>query len=130
MAITGTKKKDDSKVGEYVERGKREAQERIEAAKGHTVDFVDARAENVGEALERVSTALRTASEAIETAGVKVGLRGESAADRVDEASKYLRKNEPDVFLNDLEDFSRRHMGWAIGIAFVAGFAVARLGRR
>ena len=130
MAITGSKKRDESKVGEYLDRGKREAQERIEAAKGHTVDFIDARAENVGEALDRVSVALRTASEAIETAGVQVGMRGESAADQVDRASKYLRKNEPGVFLSDLEDFSRRHMGWAIGIAFFAGMAVARLGRR
>jgi len=129
MAITG-KKQDESKVGEYLDRGKREAQERIEAAKGHTVDFIDARAENVGEALERVSTALRTASEAIETAGVQVGVRGESAADRVDEASKYLRKNEPGIFLTDLEDFSRRHVGLTIGVAFLAGMALARLGRR
>jgi len=130
MKITGSAKKDDSRLTEYVHRGKEEAQERLTAAQEGGVEFIDARANEVGDALDRVSTALRAASEAIEQAGGQVGERGEKAAVRVDRASKYLRKNDPGVFVQDLQDLSQRHMGWAVGIAFAAGVAAARLTRR
>ena len=100
------------------------------AAQESSVDFIDARATDVGEALDRVSTALRGASDAIEHAGENLGARGEKAAARVDRASKYLVKNDPGVFVQDLQDLSQRHMGWAVGIAFAAGVAVARLTER
>lgn len=129
MSITKSRK-DDSKLSEYVQKGRNEAEERLDAAREATNEFVDARAKDLGVALDRVSSALRSASESIETAGQGLGQKGEVAATRVDRASKYLRKNEPGVFLNDLEEFSRRHMGWTIGIAFVAGLLVAGVRRR
>lgn len=128
MSITGSKR--DPKLAEYVQKGRAEAQEKLEAARDVTVDFVDSRAKDLGVALDRVSSALRAASEAIETAGGDLGQKGTDAAARVDRASKYLRKNEPGVFLHDLEEFSRRHMGWAMGLAFLAGFVVSGMRRR
>ena len=130
MKISGAAKKDDSKLAEYVHRGKEEAHERLAAAQESSVEFIDARANDVGQALDRVSAALRGASETIEHAGEHLGERGENAAARVDRASKYLAKNDPGVFVQDLQDLSQRHMGWAVGIAFAAGIAVARLSQR
>ena len=124
--MTATKDK-DTKLTEYVRRGKEQVTGRVDAARDATSELIDARTDDVGRALDRLSGALKQASEAIEHAGEDLGQRAGSAAARVDRAAKYLQKNDPEVFLNDVEDLSRRHMGWTIAVAFLAGVITARL---
>lgn len=128
MSMTGTKKRRTG-LRDAVDQGADKAREGLETAKDRAVGFVDDRANDVGVALHRVSTALREASDSVEEAGSRLGARGGAAAGRVEQASRYLRKNDFDDFQGDLTDLARRHVGWSLAIAFAAGVAVARIGR-
>ncbi len=129
MAITGGKKREASRIKGALDAGTVKAQEGLGSAKDRTTEFVDARAHDVGAALHRVSAALKEASESVENAGAHLGARGEAAAGQVEKASRYLRKNDYDAFAEDLTEFARRHVGWAVVASFAAGLVVARLGR-
>lgn len=129
MSITGSKKRHGNGLREAVDQGTERAKEGLETAKDKAVEFVDARAHDVGLALHRVSNALKEASESVEEAGSHLGARGDAAAGRVEQASRYLQKGDYDHFRDDLTDLARRHVGWSVVLAFAAGVAVARLGR-
>ncbi|NNF26874.1 MAG: hypothetical protein HKN73_06635 [Gemmatimonadetes bacterium] len=129
MSMTGTKKRRGTVLRDAVDSGADKAREGLDSAKDRAVEFVDDRADDVGVALHRVSTALREASESVEQAGSRLGARGDAAAGRVEQASRYLRKGDYDDFRGDLTDLARRHVGWSVALAFAAGVAVARLGR-
>ena len=128
MSLTGTKKGRGAVLHDAVDHGADRAREGLEAARDRAVEFVDDRANDVGEALHRVSTALKEASESVEEAGSRLGAQGGAAAVRVERASRYLRKGNYDDFRDDLTDLARRHVALSVALAFVAGVALARIG--
>ena len=52
---------------------------------------------------------------------------GDKAANSLDRAARYLRKQDPKQLLNDVQNFGRRQPALLIGGAFLLGFAGARI---
>jgi hypothetical protein len=52
---------------------------------------------------------------------------GDKAADSLDRAARYLREQDPQRLLNDVQNFGRRQPALLIGGAFLLGFAGARI---
>ena len=117
----------DTSIAEYARQGRDQVAEKVEAVKDATRELVDARADDVGDALDHLAHTLRRTQDAIEQVGEELGKRTGSAAKRVDRASKYLHKSDPDALFHDLQELSRRHVGLTMTVAFLAGMIAARI---
>src|SRR5215211_1764390 len=52
---------------------------------------------------------------------------GDTAANKLERLSTYIREQDPKQLLDDVQNFGRRRPAWLLGGAFILGFAGARL---
>ncbi|NLG19408.1 MAG: hypothetical protein GX556_18965 [Fibrobacter sp.] len=51
----------------------------------------------------------------------------DTAADKLDSVSNYLKDHEPEDILHDVQDFSKRNPYVTVGVMFAAGLALSRV---
>ncbi|MGF1552822.1 MAG: hypothetical protein ACFBWO_10010 [Paracoccaceae bacterium] len=102
------------------------AREQAEGARRRAIDEAEARREAAGEHVGRVSGAL---SDAAREAG-QSSLSGrllDTASRGLDDVADHLKTNDLGDLTRELQDFGRRNPAAFLGIAAIAGFALARV---
>jgi ElaB/YqjD/DUF883 family membrane-anchored ribosome-binding protein len=86
---------------------------------------IDAQRDTVAGSLDTVATTLRGHAEQI-PGGDKTTQMAQTAADRIEHASSYLREHEVSDIMTDVEAFVRAHPMQSLAIALAAGFLLGR----
>jgi ElaB/YqjD/DUF883 family membrane-anchored ribosome-binding protein len=103
-----------------------QARERAGEAVHAATQTVDAQRDTVAGGLDTVATQLRDRAETI-PGGDKTTQLAQTAADRIEGASGYLRQHEVSDMMSDLETVVRAHPTESLVIALAAGFLVGRM---
>lgn len=96
-----------------------EASRTAEMQASNTLDRAADAADQVGQAVRQMSDSLRDQQP-------QVASFVQTAADRIDETSRYLREHEPRELIGAAESWARRQPALAIGGALIAGIAAGR----
>jgi ElaB/YqjD/DUF883 family membrane-anchored ribosome-binding protein len=86
---------------------------------------IDAQRDTVAGSLDTVATNLRDRAEQI-PGGARTTQMAQTAADRIEHASTYLREHEVSDIMTDVEAFVRTHPTQSLLIALGAGFLLGR----
>jgi ElaB/YqjD/DUF883 family membrane-anchored ribosome-binding protein len=120
-----------AKAQEVVSQAKEQVQEKAGQVKGTAMDRLrgqlDSQSTRLEEQVTPVAQALRETGTRLEDQGQSGGARAvRGAADQAERLAGYLRDNDSDRMLSDVEDFARRRpwLTGAIGVA--VGFIAAR----
>ncbi len=117
-----TKEQASKTIGRTSEMGREAAEKNQQESKS-----VASSGKNVlSQEIERLGSALHTASAKLREQNDTFADWTESVADRADNASNYLREKSPSEIVSLAQDYSRRNPGFALGIMFLSGFALAR----
>jgi len=90
-----------------------------------TTDSIDAQRDTVAGGLDSVASQLRDRAETI-PGGDKTTQIAQTAADKIETASGYLRETEVSDMMSDVEGFVRSHPTESLVIALAAGFLLGR----
>jgi ElaB/YqjD/DUF883 family membrane-anchored ribosome-binding protein len=90
-----------------------------------TTETIDAQRDTVAGGLDSVATQLRDRAETI-PGGEKTTQLAQTAADKIETASGYLRETEVSDMMTDVEGFVRSHPTESLVIALAAGFLLGR----
>ena len=120
-----------SSSGSTAEQAKEKVQEQAQQAAGQARGAlrgqVDQRSTQAGERVTTVASDVRSVSEQLREQGKDQPAKlAEQAADRVERVGSYLRDNDADRILGDVEDFGRRQP-WAVMFGgLTVGFLASR----
>jgi ElaB/YqjD/DUF883 family membrane-anchored ribosome-binding protein len=90
-----------------------------------TTETIDAQRDTVAGGLDSVATQLRDRAETI-PGGEKTTQIAQTAADKIETASGYVRETEVSDMMTDVEGFVRSHPTESLVIALAAGFLIGR----
>lgn len=109
------------------EAAQEQVQEKAEQARGKLRDQVDTRSTEIGQQVSGTSEAIREAANQLRQKGQDGPARAtEQAAQRMEEAGRWLEQSDADRILNDVEDFARRQPWAVLAGGLVLGFAASR----
>jgi hypothetical protein len=115
------------KAQEAGEAAKQQAQQAAGQAKGAVRTQVDQRSTQAGEQIGSVAGDVRSFGSQLREQGKdKPAQYAEQAADRVERLGGYLRDNDADRILGDVEDFGRRQPWAVVAGGLALGFAASR----
>ena len=104
-----------------------QVQEKAEQARGKLRDEVDTRSTEVGQQVSGTSEAIREAANQLREKGQDGPARAtEQAAQKMEEAGRWLTESDADRILGDVEDFARRQPWAVLAGGLVLGFAASR----
>jgi ElaB/YqjD/DUF883 family membrane-anchored ribosome-binding protein len=101
------------------------ASEKARQATGAATEKLDAQRDTVAGGLDTVATTLRDKAETI-PGGDKTTQAAQTAADKLETASTYLRQHEVNDMMSDLETMVRTHPTESLVVALAAGFLLGR----
>ncbi len=105
-----------------------QVQEKAEEARGKIRDQVDTRSTEIGEQVSGTSEAIREAATQLRQKGQDGPARAtEQAAEKMEQAGRWLTESDADRILNDVEDFARRQPWAVVAGGLFVGFAASRL---
>jgi ElaB/YqjD/DUF883 family membrane-anchored ribosome-binding protein len=102
------------------------ARERAGEVLTTATDTVDAQRDTVAGGLDTVATQLRDRAEMI-PGGERTTHIAQTAADRIEGVSGYVREHEVSDMMTDLETLVRAHPMESLAVALAAGFLVGRM---
>ena len=109
------------------EAAQEQVQEKAEQARGKLRDQVDTRSTEIGQQVSGTSEAIREAANQLRQKGQDGPARAtEQAAQRMEEAGRWLEESDADRILSDAEDFARRQPWAVLAGGVVLGFAASR----
>jgi ElaB/YqjD/DUF883 family membrane-anchored ribosome-binding protein len=101
------------------------ATEKARQVTGTATEKLDAQRDTVAGGLDTVASTLRERAETI-PGGERTTQAAQTVADRVEEASSYLRQHEVSDIVSDLENYVRTHPTESLIAALAAGFLLGR----
>lgn len=101
------------------------ASDKARQATGAATEKLDAQRDTVAGGLDTVATTLRDKAETI-PGGDKTTQAAQTAADKIESASTYLRQHEVNDMMSDLETAVRTHPTESLVVALAAGFLLGR----
>ena len=99
----------------------------LEEAKAAVVDVAEAQRRRAVDTLGGLAQALHKTAKEIDSENEIMARYTEIAAERLDNATRYLRQTRLGDLVEGAEDFARRQPWWFIGGAVAAGFVAARV---
>ena len=109
------------------EAAQEQVQEKAEQARGKLRDEVDTRSTDIGKQVSGTSEAIREAASQLREKGQDGPARAtEQAADKMEQAGRWLTESDADRILGDAEDFARRQPWAVLAGGLVLGFAASR----
>jgi hypothetical protein len=109
------------------EQVQEKAQQATEQARGRLRDEVDTRSTELGQQVSGTSEAIREAAGQLREKGQDGPARAtEQAAEKMEQAGRWLTESDADRILGDVEDFARRQPWAVLAGGIVAGFAASR----
>jgi gas vesicle protein len=115
------------KAQEVAGQAQEKAQEAASKASDRVREQVDQRSTQVGEQVAGQAGDIRSVAEQLREQGKdKPAQLAEQAADRVESVGSYLRDNDADRILHDVEDFARRQPMAVVAGGLLLGFAASR----
>jgi ElaB/YqjD/DUF883 family membrane-anchored ribosome-binding protein len=109
------------------EAAQEQVQERTEQARTKLRDEVDTRSTDFGQQVSGTSEAIREAASSLREKGQDGPARAtEQAAEKMEQAGRWLTESDADRILNDVEDFARRQPWAVLAGGLVVGFAASR----
>lgn len=109
------------------EAAQEQVQEKKEQARGKLRDEVDTRSTEVGQQVSGTSEAIREAANQLRQKGQDGPARAtEQAAEKMEQAGRWLTESDADRILGDVEDFARRQPWAVLAGGLVVGFAASR----
>jgi gas vesicle protein len=109
------------------EAAQEQVQEKAEQARGRLRDEVDTRSTEIGEQVSGTSEAIREAATQLREKGQDGPARAtEQAAEKMEQAGRWLTESDADRILSDVEDFARRQPWAVLAGGLVVGFAASR----
>jgi ElaB/YqjD/DUF883 family membrane-anchored ribosome-binding protein len=125
---TGTVDQVKEKAGEAAEQAREQVQGLAGQSRDRARSEVDRRSTEAGDRVSETAGDLRSVSEELRNQGKDGPAKiADQAAERFDRAGSYLRENDADQFLRDVEDFGRKRPWAVLAGAAVAGLAAARV---
>jgi hypothetical protein len=131
-ARTASKGEDTSVMESAMESGGKIAGNAIDKAKERTSSMIEEQKHNLASGLDtvaqeirRVGSGLETSGESNQIASLAAGYSG-TLAGGIERVSDYLERHDVQDFVNDVQDFARRHPGIFVGGAFLVGMAATR----
>ena len=104
-----------------------QVQEKAEQARGKLRDEVDTRSTEIGQQVSGTSEAIREAASQLREKGQDGPARAtEQAAEKMEQAGRWLTESDADRILGDVEDFARRQPWAVLAGGLVVGFAASR----
>lgn len=101
------------------------AKDKVTDVAGSATDTVDAQRDSVAGGLDKVATTLRDRADQI-PGGDKTTQMAQTAAERLQTASSYIKQNEVSDMMTDVESFVRTHPTESLVVALAAGFLLGR----
>ncbi len=115
------------KAGQFAQKARETGEQITGKAQSQAKSMAAERKGQAAEKLGSVAHALRqTAQQLHGQQQSAVARYADSAAEKVDQFSTYLREQNIDKIIGDAEDFARRQPGLFLGGAFFAGLALSR----
>ena len=109
------------------EAAQEQVQEKKEQARGKLRDEVDTRSTEIGGQVSGTSEAIREAANQLRQKGQDGPARAtEQAAEKMEQAGRWLTESDADRILGDVEDFARRQPWAVLAGGLVVGFAASR----
>ena len=109
------------------EAAQEQVQQKKEQARGKLRDEVDTRSTEVGQQVSGTSEAIREAANQLRQQGQDGPARAtEQAAEKMEQAGRWLTESDADRILGDVEDFARRQPWAVLAGGLVIGFAASR----
>ena len=109
------------------EAAQEQVQEKTQQARGRLRDEVDTRSTEIGEQVSGTSEAIREAASQLRQKGQDGPARAtEQAAEKMEQAGRWLTESDGDRILSDVEDFARRQPWAVLAGGLVVGFAASR----
>jgi ElaB/YqjD/DUF883 family membrane-anchored ribosome-binding protein len=109
------------------EAAQEQVQEKAEQVRGQLRDQVDTRSTEIGEQVSGTSEAIREAASQLREKGQDGPARAtEQAAEKMEQAGRWLTESDADRILGDVEDFARRQPWAVLAGGLVVGFAASR----
>jgi ElaB/YqjD/DUF883 family membrane-anchored ribosome-binding protein len=103
-----------------------QAREKATETLSHATEAADAQRDTVAGGLDTVATQLRDRAEMI-PGGDRTTQIAQTAAERVEGVSTYVRDHEVSDMMSDLETVVRTHPMESLAVALAAGFLVGRM---
>ena len=104
-----------------------QVQEKAEQARGKLRDQVDTRSTEIGEQVSGTSEAIRAAASQLREKGQDGPAQAtEQAAQKMEQAGRWLTESDADRILGDVEDFARRQPWAVLAGGLALGFAASR----
>jgi hypothetical protein len=104
-----------------------QVQEKAEQARGKLRDQVDTRSTEIGQQVSGTGEAIREAASQLRQKGQDGPAQAtEQAAEKMEQAGRWLTESDADRILSDVEDFARRQPWAVLAGGLVAGFAASR----
>jgi hypothetical protein len=117
----------DSDTHSTAEQAKEKAQQAAGQAKGTLRDQVDQRSTQAGEKVGGLASDMRSVGQQLREQGKDQPARlADQAADRAERLGGYLRDNDADTILGDVEDFGRRQPWVVIAGGVALGLVASR----
>ena len=118
-------------VAERAQQAQQAAQEQVqettEQARGKLRDEVDTRSTEIGQQVSGTGEAVREAASQLRQKGQDGPARAtEQAAEKMEQAGRWLTESDADRILNDVEDFARRQPWAVLAGGLAVGFAASR----
>lgn len=118
-------------VAERAQQAQQAAQEQVQEkateVRGKVRDQVDARSTEIGQQVSGTSEAIREAASQLRQKGQDGPARAtEQAAEKMEQAGRWLTESDADRILGDVEDFARRQPWAVLAGGLVVGFAASR----
>lgn len=131
-ARTASKGEDTGVMETAMESGGKIASGAVEKAKEKTSSMIEEQKHNlasglgtVAQEIRKVGGDLRTSGESNQITDLTAKYSG-TIAGGIERVSNYLEHHDVQDFVDDVQDFARRHPGIFIGGAFLAGMAATR----
>jgi ElaB/YqjD/DUF883 family membrane-anchored ribosome-binding protein len=102
------------------------AKDKADKVVGQATQTVDQQRDSVAGGLDSVAGSLRERADQI-PGGDKTTHMAENAADKIQSASGYLRENDVNDMMQDVQVFVRQHPTESLVMAAAAGFLVGRM---
>lgn len=118
----------DGSAGEQAkEQVQEKAQEATQQARGKLRDEVDTRSTEIGQQVSGTSEAIREAASQLREKGQDAPARAtEQAAEKMEQAGRWLTESDADRILGDVENFARRQPWAVLAGGLAVGFAASR----
>jgi hypothetical protein len=115
------------KAQQVQEAAQEQVQEKKEQARTKLRDEVDTRSTDFGQQVSGTSEAIREAASQLRQKGQDGPAKAtEQAAEKMEQAGRWLTDSDADRILGDVEDFARRQPWAVLAGGLVVGFAASR----